>query len=335
MEQTKLISVIVPVYNVESYLRECVESVLGQSYPHFELLLVDDGSTDRSGEICDEYAAKDERVKVIHQKNGGASAARNTGLDVATGEYILFVDGDDTSAPDALETLLSLQKAEGADCIYFEADNFTDEPNTVVKANGFLQSTDYPPMPGEKLIPLLVRNKDYHAAPFVFFAPRATYDAGLRFEEGIMFEDELFSYRLLRSSKKVVCHRKKLYFRRVHAGSVMTSTGKESFRVHSIFTVFERLLADRNEKKDPVLDLYLARIGLVLLGYWDALPKERRPEYQDRYNGILGGIRATKGYGSGELLARSYGRAVWTAYVLPNRACKKMKALWKRRGGHS
>lgn len=335
MEQTKLVSVIVPVYNVEMYLRECIDSVLGQSYPHFELLLIDDGSTDRSGEICDEYAAKDGRVKVIHQKNGGASAARNTGLDHARGEYILFVDGDDTSAPNAIRTLLSLQEAEGADCIYFEADNFTDEPNMPVKANGFLQSADYPSMPGEKLIPLLVHNKDYHAAPFVFFAPRTPYGAGLRFEEGIMFEDELFSYRLLRSSKNVVCRREKLYFRRVHAGSVMTSTGKESFRVHSIFTVFEQLLADRNEKIDPVLDLYLARIGLVLLGYWDALPKERRPEYQNRYDGILGGIRKTKGYGSGELLARSYGRAVWAAYVLPDRVCKKMKALWKRKGGYA
>lgn len=89
------ISVIVPVYNVEKYLKRCVDSILNQSYKDFELILVDDGSKDSSGKICDEYGQTDSRVKVIHKKNGGVSAARNTGLKFATGEYIMFVDSDD------------------------------------------------------------------------------------------------------------------------------------------------------------------------------------------------------------------------------------------------
>ena len=89
------ISIIVPVYKVEPYIRQCVESVLGQTYSNFELILVDDGSPDSCGAICDEYAEKDSRVRVIHQENGGVSAARNAGLDIMKGEYVAFIDSDD------------------------------------------------------------------------------------------------------------------------------------------------------------------------------------------------------------------------------------------------
>ena len=89
------ISIIVPVYNTEQYLNRCIDSILSQSFTNFELLLIDDGSTDKSGDICDEYARKDERIKVFHKKNGGVSSARNMGLDFARGEWITFVDSDD------------------------------------------------------------------------------------------------------------------------------------------------------------------------------------------------------------------------------------------------
>lgn len=102
---TDLISVIIPVYNVEKYLVECVESVLNQTYKNLEIILVDDGSPDRCPEMCDEYARKDSRVKVIHKKNGGLSDARNAGIDVATGEYISFVDSDDYVSEDMIGVL--------------------------------------------------------------------------------------------------------------------------------------------------------------------------------------------------------------------------------------
>ena len=89
------ISVIVPVYNAEKYLQRCIDSILNQTFPNFELLLIDDGSKDQSGEICDEYAKKDSRVKVFHKENGGVSSARNVGIDNAVGEYICFCDSDD------------------------------------------------------------------------------------------------------------------------------------------------------------------------------------------------------------------------------------------------
>ncbi len=94
-EYGKLVSIVVPVYNAEKYLGECVDTLLAQTYPHFEILLIDDGSKDNSGKICDGYANREERVRVFHQKNAGPSAARNQGIDQARGEYLIFVDADD------------------------------------------------------------------------------------------------------------------------------------------------------------------------------------------------------------------------------------------------
>lgn len=107
-KERPLISVIVPIHNMENYLSKCVASVMAQTYQHFELILVDDGSTDASGALCDGYAAQDARVRVIHRENGGISAARNAGLDAAQGEYLAQIDSDDWVSPTYLETLLSL-----------------------------------------------------------------------------------------------------------------------------------------------------------------------------------------------------------------------------------
>jgi len=121
--QQPLISVIVPVYKVEPYLRKCLDSIVGQTYTNLEILLVDDGSPDRCGAICDEYAARDPRIKVIHQENGGLSAARNAALDAAKGEWLGFVDSDDWIEPDMYAVLLEGALRTGADitvCGYWE-----------------------------------------------------------------------------------------------------------------------------------------------------------------------------------------------------------------------
>jgi len=117
MYQTNLISVIVPVYNTAKYLSNCIESILSQSYIYIEIILVNDGSTDESGTICDEFTQKDQCIKVIHQENQGASAARNAGLSLASGEYITFVDSDDTLPREAIEFLVDGTKKTGGDLI--------------------------------------------------------------------------------------------------------------------------------------------------------------------------------------------------------------------------
>jgi glycosyltransferase involved in cell wall biosynthesis len=111
------LSIIVPVYNVEAYLRRCIDSILAQSFTGYECILIDDGSTDNCPAICDEYAVKDSRIIVIRQKNGGRSVARNAGLDIARGEWISFVDGDDYLEPGAVECLSKKQRETGADIV--------------------------------------------------------------------------------------------------------------------------------------------------------------------------------------------------------------------------
>lgn len=120
-----LLSIIVPVYDVERYLQKCIDSILAQTFTDFELILVDDGSPDNCPALCDAAAAKDARIRVLHQKNGGLSAARNAGLDVARGEWIGFVDSDDYIAPEMYETLYKAVQSTGADlalCDYVKVD---------------------------------------------------------------------------------------------------------------------------------------------------------------------------------------------------------------------
>lgn len=114
-----LVSFIIPIYNAEKYLDECIKSIIKQTYSNFELLLVNDGSTDNSAIICDTYANKDSRIKVIHKINGGVSSARNIGLDNAKGEYICFVDADDVIHPKLLETTLSVLMETQQDIIIY------------------------------------------------------------------------------------------------------------------------------------------------------------------------------------------------------------------------
>ena len=121
-----LISIIVPVYNVDAYLKQCVDSILNQKYENFELLLIDDGSTDKSGEICDVYEQRDKRVRVFHKKNGGVSSARNVGLDNAQGDWIAFVDSDDIVTPDYLFDLYDSLKENDIDLVIQNLSVFKD-----------------------------------------------------------------------------------------------------------------------------------------------------------------------------------------------------------------
>lgn len=120
------VSIIVPIYRVEAYLRECIDSVLCQTFSDFELILVDDGSPDCCGEICEEYARQDSRIRVIHKPNGGLSDARNAGLDIACGQYIYFLDSDDTIVQELLETVLPYME-QGCDLVSFSLQSFYDD----------------------------------------------------------------------------------------------------------------------------------------------------------------------------------------------------------------
>lgn len=125
-----MISIIVPVYNVEKYLPRCIESILNQTYKDLEIILVDDGSPDRCGQICDDYAQKDSRIRVIHKENAGLSSARNAGLGVASGEYLMFVDSDDYISADAAQVLQERMLQDGSDMVIGKHINTYDNEET-------------------------------------------------------------------------------------------------------------------------------------------------------------------------------------------------------------
>lgn len=321
---TPLVSVIVPIYNSELYLENCINNILKQTYKNIQIIIVNDGSTDNSLELCEKI--KDDRIEVYSKENGGASSARNFGLEHRKGKYVLFVDSDDFLKENAIEELVKRAEKENADCVYYEADNFTEDEIISVKKNGLLHSRRYPTSDGNTLIKMILENKNYHAVPFLYFAKSTLYDAGLCFEEGIMFEDELFSFKLLRMCEKVVCLKKILYYRNVRPNSVMTSKGKELFRFHSISVVYEKLYDDLYDNRlDPVYLSYLSRISMLWLGYSERLNKAQKLEVSERYNRIRSQIIENKGFGSKEVLVRCYGKYLWLAYITPGRIYKRVK----------
>ena len=195
--KNNLISVIVPIYNVEQYARRCLDSILCQTYKNLEIILIDDGSTDNSGKICDDYAKKDRRIKVIHQENGGVSHVKNVGISLASGKYICFVDSDDTINPNHIEGLLTAcenNKADIAICgIDFVKYNTTYHPIKV--RAGIFNRHDY--------IYELIHN--IHGYTHGKLYPKKLI-AGLRFREDItVCEDFYFNMQLaLRINKTVV-----------------------------------------------------------------------------------------------------------------------------------
>ncbi|MDO4378753.1 MAG: glycosyltransferase family 2 protein [Erysipelotrichia bacterium] len=195
------ISVIIPVYKVEKYLDRCIESVVGQTYKNLEIILIDDGSPDNCPKMCDDWAKKDNRIRVIHKENEGVSSARNYGIDIATGEYISFVDSDDIIHPKYYEIMLN--NIGDADMVYCEYKKFDDKCD-------FDDSFDYD-------VETYIYNEIYSKAPFSYsevWNKIIRFDIlnDLRFKEGIKnAEDTLFSFELSNRCEKVVFVRYKLY----------------------------------------------------------------------------------------------------------------------------
>lgn len=229
-----LVSVVVPVYGVEHYLRECVDSILSQTYTNLEVILVDDGSPDACGVICDEYAARDARIRVIHQVNGGLSVARNAALDIATGEYVGFVDSDDTIDPAMYEVLVSealVANAEIVACGYCmgEFGSARQDGSVVACADvDFSCSVDIRgarkryDLSGPEAILLLL--KDDELQNYVWnklFAMRLWN--GVRFPVNQKFEDVNTVYKVVELASNVVLLPDSLYFYRIRADGIVRS----------------------------------------------------------------------------------------------------------------
>ena len=206
------ISVIVPVYKVEKYIRKCVDSILAQTFTDFELWLVDDGSPDTCGAICDEYAKKDPRVKVIHKKNGGLSDARNTALDVMNGKYVFFVDSDDWISENALEVMYAAVKMTGAKVA---TGNIISVYEDGTEKALYAPTQKEQLLVGEKLLTTLLRpnacNRLYSAELF----------QNLRYPVGRLYEDVFIYHKILAQIDSMVLVGKNSYYYLIRNGSIM------------------------------------------------------------------------------------------------------------------
>ena len=229
----ELVSIIIPVYNAEKYLEECLESVVNQTYHNLEIILIDDGSTDKSGKICDEYAQKDSRIKVIHKQNEGISQARNIGIEMAKGEYIQFVDSDDYVDLDLVETAYSLARKNEADIVCFSHYTVKESENEIIQ-----ESEDILKVlsPMEALKELLLDRK-IRNFPWEKLWKRKLFD-GIVFPVGKPYEDIATCGKMFEKANKVVYYGCPKYYYRLRKGSI-SHTPSPELSIYYINTVEE------------------------------------------------------------------------------------------------
>ena len=223
MKATLKISVIVPAYNVEKYLDDCVQSVLSQDYGNFELVLVDDGSTDSTPAICDKYAARDSRVRVVHQANGGRSEARNGALRVVTGDYVANLDGDDTYLPHALKNISDkIVQCQFPDLVLGRFSAYTVDDSFTAK-DVELDETRIDGKTTSELLEYL------QSIPFIYtqcryIVKREMFEKfNLFFEKGLAHEDEYWTPQALCHAQSYAAVIPPFYSYRIHGGSFMTT----------------------------------------------------------------------------------------------------------------
>lgn len=230
MENIK-VSIIVPIYNVEKYLKECLESLVNQTLQEVEIILVIDGSTDGSETIACEYTERYDNIKMIVQENQGLSGARNTGMKLAKGKYIYFVDSDDYISLNAMELLYTTAEKQNIDVVLFDADVFLDGIDKFDYTH--MENIDYYDRPadyaevvsGQEMFYRMYHNSDYRAsACLLFINKNILVKKEIEFYRGIIHEDELFTFQLLFESSRVIHINQKLFHRRLRKDSIMTNS---------------------------------------------------------------------------------------------------------------
>ena len=272
----KLVSIIVPIYNVDKYLEKCINSILSQSYTNFELLLIDDGSTDLSGDICDKYAELDGRVRVIHKKNGGVSSARNVGIDCSIGEWIAFVDADDWIYPSFLNDF-SVNFFRDAD-LYIQG--YVDSNgNEFVCANRYWYSDN-----------LIVELDDIYLGQLYGFVWNKLFkssiikDNALWFSEKItMIEDLLFIYNYLLYSKSVFnISQINYYYWRHESSACFRKHDFESWNlfIYNFYSLFSKYIISHKEFANRKLKVcYGLSLDILRSLYIDKKPYKLRIDF--------------------------------------------------------
>ena len=276
MHPEPLISIIVPVYKVEQYLPKCIESILAQTYRNLEILLVDDGSPDTCGAICDAYAAKDDRIQVIHKENGGLSSARNAGMDIARGEYFGFVDSDDWIEPEMYETLISGILKYGAKVAYggrYDVDGMTGE-----KTIGLCPQKEEC-ISGMEMLGRVFLWDNCDSAAWDKLYHRSLFDE-IRYPHGLINEDIAIFYRLMELADKVAMCNKPLYNYLHRENSITTAkiSDKTFHFVYHTDTIYPYIQKNHPELTDRARYFHIRALVYTVLMV-DQSAEETRAKY--------------------------------------------------------
>lgn len=264
-----LISVIIPVYKVEPYLRRCIDSVINQTYTNLEIILVDDGSPDNSPAICDDYAQKDNRVKVIHKENGGLSSARNAGINVAIGEFLSFIDSDDWIHPNYIETLISDLLTNNADISIVENIVTSTQPKNASISNTVQILTAY-----EALERLFKKQEIAFIVSWGKLYKKELFK-DIHFPIGRFHEDEFTTYQLFYTTKKIVWNNTPLYYYFKREDSI--TTARHPLDILTFFEERYKFFKQHNEQN--LLSYLLVPLCWQLLcAYWYERKKKNFPD---------------------------------------------------------
>lgn len=231
------ISIIVPVYNLENYLPKCIDSILAQTFSKFELILINDGSTDNSGEICDKYAINDSRIKVVHKDNGGVASSRNTGLEIAEGKYIGFVDNDDYINEHMFETLYNNAIIHSADiviCDYIDVNEGEYQDTSISHSN--YNTEHYSNI--KALNELYTNNNVTFLVPWNKLYKKSVFE-DIKYKEGISCDDETVAHKIFYESKKITYIHVALYYYVKRIGSI-TNTQFNIKKFEGVYVLKER-----------------------------------------------------------------------------------------------
>ncbi|WP_405293709.1 glycosyltransferase family 2 protein [Methanobrevibacter sp.] len=273
------ISVILPIYNTAEYLPECIGSVLNQTFGEFELICVNDGSTDNSLAILEDYRLKDNRLRIITQENKGLSSARNTGLNKAKGDYILFLDSDDYLTLNALEELYSIASDKSLDLILFKIINFDDETREK-STYSYFELTVLKGMVGSEVFNYEDIKGKFFRIPVT--APGKLYKKELledmEFRQGLIFEDNPFFIELMFKLKKAMVFDEYLYHRRVRNDSITNSNFSKFKDCVEIYNIIEQIIRKYGRYEELKGQLFHRRCRDIYLRF-SQVPDEFKKEF--------------------------------------------------------
>lgn len=322
------ISVIMPVYNVEAYVIDAIESIINQTYKDIQLIIVNDGSTDSTGSIADEYSRKDTRVRVIHKQNGGLSSARNIGIKKSTGDFIYFIDGDDFLDTDAFEKLVFSNRNTAADVICFGIKTFKEvelidtdldlSKKDIYYERQYLARGEYS---GIEFYEKQVENNSLVCSACLYIIKKSLIEENyIEFHHDIIHEDELFTRLIFIHANKILFLDNKFYNRRFRPNSITTLAHSEKNAI-SLLIIAEQLHEYNKTLKHHLLNIDAARFFDLSLTLLEKLSRANKNNLTDAIKRISSSplSKLLKIYSTRLLILRypNYNRSIQLATKLP------------------